>query len=436
MSFCNKYCRSQFAGFYGRCALFGLIVIAVSLPNRCRAADRWTSLDGSRTVEADFIGLWGNQVVLELAGQRRVSVSVDDLIAESRIQARRMGEDQQRRRSETMQQIHAAATEAAAPAPTPLPKPPTAPAYQPAIGVDGLLARLEWMDQQNRNGHGLIAAFDSLPPSQQSDLERMLRMSLEKINLRALQQALAAMHSIGELTVTHQRWVLSHPRVQALDDVAKENFRGMLLAVAGLLREGLNPELLKLEDLATVPLRSWLVDFDQRAAPRIAEIYQHLESMGVSQPAYEVQAEKDGQAAVVIRSGQSQQTVNYVSVDGLWVPQDLAGEKWTEAMKNWETGLDQLAQSAWISDTILQGLAMKIDTDLQPARSAQSAREFHVAMDGLIIQISPLIAQMGSVNLRSGRGGQSGGDYYGEMDDYEEEMRMQMEMEMEMGSGR
>ena len=90
----------------------------------CTAAQRWTTLDGSRTVEAEFIGLWSNNVVLELPGPRRVSVNLDDLIAESRIQAGRLDEEQQRRRAETRQQILADAKEAAAPAPTPLPSHP------------------------------------------------------------------------------------------------------------------------------------------------------------------------------------------------------------------------------------------------------------------------------------------------------------------------
>ena len=182
----------------------------------CRAAERWTTLDGSRTVQAELIGLWSNNVVLELPGPRRVSVNLDDLIAESRIQARRMGEEQQRRRAETRQQILADAKEAAASAPTPLPKPPAPPAYQPPTAGAGLMTQMEWLDSQEQNGHLLIAFFDSLPPSYQGDLERMLRASVAKMDMQGVRQVLGSVHSIGDLVVTRQRWIFSHPRLGAV----------------------------------------------------------------------------------------------------------------------------------------------------------------------------------------------------------------------------
>ena len=64
-----------------------------------------------------------------------------------------------------------------------------------------------------------------------------------------------------------------------------------------------------------------------------------------------------------------------------------------------------------------------------PAASAQSAREFHAAMDGWLAMAAPLVAQMESFTPGRGRG--SGGyEGYDEMEMYDE-MDMEMEMEME-----
>ena len=175
-------------------------------------AERWTSLSGSHTVNADFVGLWGNQVVLELPGQRRVAVELDNLIAESRIQARRLAEQNQQRRSETKEQILAEAEEAAAPAPTPLPQPPEAPAYSKLTPGGGVLDQLDWVEQQKRNGHALLAVFDSLPPSYQSDVERLVQTAAQQKDLQGLRQTLTSLQSVGELIVTRQRWFFSHPR--------------------------------------------------------------------------------------------------------------------------------------------------------------------------------------------------------------------------------
>jgi hypothetical protein len=393
------------------------------------AAERWTSLDGSRTVEAEFVGKWGNSVVLELPGQRRVAVSEDDLIAESRIQARRMDVEQQRRRSETRQQILADAKEAAAPAPTPLPQPPIPPAYQKLSAGGGLLGQLQWLDQQNRNGHGLVAAFDSLPPNYQADLERLLRLTVAKLDLQALQQMVQSIHSVGDLVVTRQRWMFSHPRLETIDSEAKQTLQGALLSIAGVIRDGMDPRELKLEALSTTPLRNWLVELDQRVAPHLASMNDQFELLGIERSSYEVKSEKDGKATVEMTNGDLKQSMNFVTVDAMWMPEEWTAERWAESMKAWETSLAETADGSLLGGGMAQMVPMFITPVVQPAAEAKSAREFHAAMDGWIAMASPLIAQMDKLGI--GRPKNAYGSGYSGMDAYEQEM-MDMEMEMEM----
>ncbi len=392
-------------------------------------AERWTSLSGSHTVDADFVGLWGDQVVLEMPGQRRVTVALENLIAESRIQARRLAEQHQQRRSETKQQILAEAEEAAAPAPNPLPQPPDAPPYTQPTPGGGVLAQLEWVDQQSRNGHAVLAAFDALPPKYQSDIENMLQKSAQQMDLQALGQALASIQSVGDLIVTRQRWVFSHPRFAPLDPARKENIKGLALAVAGTIRDGLDPQRLNLEALATQPLRTWLAELDGRVAPHLAQLHTQMDLLSAPQPSYEVKGERDGKATVEMSVAESKVPMQFVSVEGFWVPEDLAEENWKEKLAEWEQSLDEPADGTQAAMMMLAMVPTMVDASIQPALAAESAREFHTVMDGWITATAPWVAQLSNLNPLSGqRGGYGNG--YGEMMDMEMDMEMDAEMEM------
>lgn len=405
----------------------GLIALTgclICLGTTCHAAERWTSLNGTNTVEAEFIGLWGDKVVLELPGPRRVSVSLDDLIADSRIQARRLAEEKQARRAEMRQQILADAKEAAAPAPTPLPQPRTPPAYQPLPGGSGLLAFFEWQEQQDRNGHGLIARFDALPASYQTDLERLVRASLAKLDPQATNQVLASVHSVGDLIVTRQRWLFSHPRLGAIDEASKDTLKSVVLAFGGLIRDGIDPNQLNLEGLQTRPLRSWLMELDTRLAPHLAALSDQTDMLGIQAPSYEVKDEKDGKATVEITFGEAKQQIAMESVQGKWIFAEMNAEKWGELTKQWDESLANVPDGSLLAGGIAQVVPLTVQTYLQPATAAQSAREFHAAMDGWLAMASPLIAQAG--NLGFGNSRRRGGMYGDDMDDYyEDEMGME-----------
>lgn len=393
----------------------------------CDAAERWTSLNGSNTVEAEFIGLWGNKVVLELPGPRRVSVDMDDLIAESRIQARRLAEEQQRRRAERQEQILADAKEAAAPAPSPLPEPPPAPAYQPAPAGSGLLAQVEWLEQQEKNGHGLIAWFDMMPPSYQDDLQRLIRSAVAKLDQQGTDQLLGAIHSVGEMIVTRQRWLFSHPRFGAMDATSKKTVESVVLAIGGLIRDGVDPQQLKIDELATRPLRAWLLDLDARLAPHIVALLDQREMLGISPPAFVVQEANDGKATLTINSGDVSNQFAFVNIEGKWWFEEWNAENWAAMVKATEESLANVPEGSLVSGAIAQVAQLTIGSQVQPALNAQSAREFHAAMDSWFAAVGPAIAQVGNFNLAGTRGSRN--DPYGESEGFGDDYEMEEEMD-------
>lgn len=270
-------------------------------------------------------------------------------------------------------------------------------------------------------------------------------MSARQMDLQTLGQTLAAVQSIGDLIVTRQRWVFSHPRFDALDPEVKENIKGLLLGVAGTIRDGLDPQRLNLDALADQPLRSWLAELDQRVAPHLAQLYTQMDLMGVPQPAYEVKGERDGKATVEMSVAETKLPMQFVSVDGFWVPADLAEDTWKEKMTQWEQSIGESAggpQTAMMALTMVPAL---LESNIQPALAAESARDFHAVMDGWFTAAAPWVAQLSNLNPLAGRRPGYGSGYgsgYGEMMEMEGEMMegnmMEMEgemMEMEMEAG-
>ena len=386
-------------------------------------------------VEAEFVGLWGESVVLQLEDERRVTVDINQLVAESRILARELGEKQRQARQELIDGIRMDAEAAAAPAPDPLPRPRTPPAYQQFTGGGGLLERLEWLEDQLNNGH-MIALFDSLPASYQSDLDRLAKKASSKANTVAVSQGVSALHSVGDMIVMRQRWLFSHPRVEAIPDDAADMLKESILAIGGLIRDGLDPEEFNLEKLQTTSLRGWLVGFDQRISPYLVAMNDVMKSSGAPQASFEVLSENGDRASFAYGAGEAKQVFNVILVDGAWVPEQLAPAEWSKMIQSAEAQLDQAANGSLLSEAFM--LPGFVNVVVQPAMSANSARDFHALMDQWFAQAAPMVqmaaqmasTQMGQAGGPAGPGGR-GGDpsEYGGYDEYEE-MEMNMADEM------
>ncbi|MEO1529519.1 MAG: hypothetical protein AAFX06_29195 [Planctomycetota bacterium] len=408
-----------------------LLAATATLPTA--SAERWTTLGSGRTVEAEFIGLWGESVVLQLEDQRRVTVDINLLVAESRILARELGEKQRKRRQDLVNGIRSDSDAASAPAPDPIPKPRTPPTYRPYSGGSGLLERLEWLEDQAVNNGHFIAVFDSLPASYQSDLDRIAKKAASKANAAAVSQGVTAIHSIGELIVTRQRWLFSHPRVEALPDEAGDMIKQVLLGIGGMIRDGMDPAEFKLEKLQQTSLRAWLMDLDQRMSPYIVELQDMANSASAAELSFEVLSENGDQATFQFGVEGNQQVVNVIQVEGVWVPEALNPDAWKGMMQEADAMLDNAANGSLLSEAFM--LPGFVNVVVQPAMSAESASDLHALMDQWISQVGPMVAsqmgnlQMGMGQANAGGPGARGNSQYGGYEDYED---ADMDMEAEM----
>ena len=229
-------------------------------------AEQWTDLNGTRTVEARMVGLWGDSVILELTGGKRVAVKLEDLRSESRIQAQKLARQLEVSRASRVSELQGNAAAASAAAPEPLPKPSAAPAYQPPQANVGVAEFIDQIDAAITDGH-LVAVYDALPPTYRKDVDDMVKLTASQLNQNSWQGLVGTAQRIGEVIVTHQTWFLSSPRIQALRPKDLDAVETQVLSLADLMRVGLSPEATSLNQLQTISFGQWLSERDRVIAP-------------------------------------------------------------------------------------------------------------------------------------------------------------------------
>ncbi|WP_146391156.1 hypothetical protein [Allorhodopirellula solitaria] len=325
-----------------------IVVLLLSADTKESCAETWTNLGGDRSIQAKMIGMWNNQVVLQLADGRSVNVPMDKLIAASRIQAGKIAEQLKEDRTRLTDEIKAAAAQAAAAAPDPLPVPPAAPAYQapaPGMSPDQVL---ESVREQFQNGH-LVVIYDALPPKYRKQLDDLVGLTLTKLDPNTLIAPLEQLHGLADLIVTRQNWILSQPRLHRDADAnADLNATGelveqFLLPAAGLVRAALVTDQAGLIEIQEMGFGNWLHQNDEIVSPFAAVLLEGFSSPG-SQWAV---VESDEETALLQEPGaagasttgagdpygssypgqnnaSSIPTVAFQKVDGYWLPAGVA----------------------------------------------------------------------------------------------------------------
>ncbi|NND96373.1 MAG: hypothetical protein HKN47_03475 [Pirellulaceae bacterium] len=412
----------------------GVVATVLLAQPQTSQAESWTDLSGTRTIEARLVGLWNQSVVLQMGDGRRVTVNLEDLQAGSRIQAQNMAREQKLARAERVKELQGQAADAAAPAPTPLPTPPPAPDYQPPTPNTPCVAQLQWMIDQSNAGH-LRAQFDALPPSYRKDIGDLVQGAVAKVDPAAWQSITGSLHQIGDLVVTRQRWLFSHPRLEALNPTTREKIEEFLLTLGGLLREGLDPQALDPAQLQSVPFENWLAQRSDAMAPYLAEMTRI--AGGSSLPSFQMVSEKDGVTTVKVTVDSTEITQTYTQVDGFWVQSELA-TNWPTMIADAKKSLEDTPNGSILSDGMAAMIPAMIGPMISPLASAKDKKEFQAAMEPIFAQVQPAVSSLtmlAGISPQRGRGGSQMDNEYGSMDDeYEREMQAQMESEeMEMG---
>ena len=411
------------------------IVAALSVIGVCAAqAELWTDLRGTRTVEARMIGLWGDSVILELTGGKRVSVKLEDLRSESRIQAQKLANQLKVSRADRVSELQGNAAAASAAAPQPLPTPSPAPSYKPPQANASVSDFINQIDDAITDGH-LVAVYDALPPSYRKDVDEVVKLTASQLNQASWQGLVGTAQRLGDVIITKQNWFLSSPRIQALPPKDFDKVEEQILPLADLMRVGLSPEAVNLDQLQTVSFGQWLTERDKVIAPYLAQL---VDRTGLSiGRQVTVKSEKDGVAVISVEQDGASREIQLVSIDGYWVPKTIADD-WAaniESLKGDMTGTTGMIDS-------LGAVVGAFNPALNPLANSQSSDQFHVAMDGLfsptiqtaLITLATALGKTPVVASNQGNGRGNGG-FGGYNEGYEDEMGDDMGDDMSGGYG-
>ncbi|MEO9932029.1 hypothetical protein [Rhodopirellula bahusiensis] len=395
-------------------------------------AENWTSLVGNRTVQAQMIGLWDDNVILLMSNGKRVSVPMKSLIAESRIQAEEIAtrlKEQRQLLSEELQQV--ANAESAA-APDPLPTPPAPSAYQPLapnLSIDEVIAQVH---SQLREGH-LAVAIDALPPSYRSDIDELANLSMQKADASNWNEAVQQFYRWADLIVTRQNWIKSHPRLASGSPDSESPYLAvideMILPVAGMIRAGLADDAANPDVIREQGFTNWFRSRSEAMAPYFRQLTQSFTS---SDAMWEV-ARFDEDTATIRRAGSGSQqpgqrrpprgeTIDFVRVEGYWVPKSVADQfpKWIEDQKKKISDMTAdtvsavpLQQAGGALGAMATGMAPQFEQHLPALESAADATAFHEASEQMLAPLQPFLSMAGAAMKMGGGRNSNGMSGYG-----------------------
>jgi len=405
------------------------------LPSPASGADQWTNLHGTTTVTGDLLGMWNGRVLLRLEGGRRVAVKMEDLRADSRIQAEKLFDQLQQRMRQRGDEIRVIAEEASAPAPKDaLARTDTAtlgidaaPAYQAPAADAPLRDTLVAIRDQLFAGHPRVF-FDTLPPSHQQSLDQLMKLALAKMDNSALESSRRTLLSTGDLIISRQRWLFSHPRLAALNDQKQAE----VLKTAQMLRVLFADDILSVAAIQSRPLAESIAKLDTALSPYLfASLNDPVTGFSMLKPDIDVEPAADGKMigklVLPIIGPVFSQTL--VAAEGRWAWGESA-EAFPVAIKALMTPLEAMPDGAIPLMPTAQLVMGQLDQAVSSLQQAQTRQEFHRKIDELWPQVVVLVNQWSGYKPPQLRGlaGQYGSGT--EMSEYD----MQMSAEMNAAS--
>ena len=356
------------------------IAIGLAIPVTALRSETWTNLQGTKSFKAEFIGMWGQTVILQRAGGRRVAVHEDSLDATSRIQARGLAKRAAADRAKRIAEINRRSAAATAAAPDKLPPPPPAPKYVPPEKDAELGDFIKQVNDALSGGH-LRVLYDYRPESYRQDISELVKLAATKTSPETFQAIVGAPHRLGNLLVTRQNWLFSSPRLNNFAPDDRDKAKWTLLGLGHVLNTGLSTDAIRLEDLQTKDFEVWLDSWDQTIAPHVAEM---VRKSGIDLATYtKVQSESEGTATILTGSGDSPADVTMVLVEGYWVPKATA-DSWASNVELTKKHINETADGEFLqSAASMSGL---INAMLDPLEQADRPEEYHKALDFILSQ--------------------------------------------------
>jgi hypothetical protein len=367
-----------------RLRLATVFLLSLTLVAPCWAQDRakqWVDNTGKHKVEAEFVRLDGNQVVLKRLDGKEIKIPFDRLSPESVVQAQRMGSGGKNA------------------------SPPSNGAYSSGSGSGssggGASSYTRFPDDLEGkafvdlvygelNEGRTIVLWDALPPAMQKDAESLVVAFAKRLDSRTFDMLRKTRNNVVDILKKQQRFVLnssvigipsdqaavveaSYPSAVALFEsvLAKELFDGKRLQ-KGDMRGLLEPYFQNINTAGEKLVATLPEDHPMRLE------YQKAKRFGVAAGDYTVTQDSSTQVSVVMENPNAmpeigKTTMQLTLVDGRWLPKDMVA--------NWDSGVQQakLLTAMMKPEDIHSGVTsalLVLNAPLNNLKNAKTQEEF------------------------------------------------------------
>lgn len=359
------------------------------------AADQWTSLTGTSTIQAEFIGLWEGKVILERPDGARLAVEKSKLDAVSRIRADDLAAEQEKARQQRIAELRSQAEAAHEIAPAQ----PAGP-YEPWPDAAGLEETIEHVAEQLQAGHPRVL-WDALPAAYQQDLQSLVHLYADRADGEQHATSLRLTSQFARLLHKQREFILNYPKMAMLPPEARAIIEEVYTPVVGILAELNDPDTFSLENLKSTDLDALIAQKDEAIGGYVATLIdmvpedQNPLSSILSGDALQVEMEGEdrGRVALADTSGESKEAV-FVRVDGRWLPEAMASE-WEAKIAEAREDIENLPETMEQTRQQVAMLALTVGPALARLEEAGTQQEFNAILDSYVDLILAMIPQGG-----------------------------------------
>lgn len=380
----------------------GLLVCGSSLTTPRAHADQWTNMEGTATIDAAFLGMWGDKIVLRRSDGKRIAIDKMQLNAESRLRAEEMAANKAEARARRIAELQSKEGEVPG---IPELKPSAPYAAMPEAG--DLAATVQHVAEQLDAGH-IRVLWDALPPSYQGDVEQLVQTIASNTQENDYAISMRLNQQIGRILVKQKDFVFGYPRISMIPQEPLRMIQDAYDPAAAIILELSDEETFSLENLRNTAFGEIVAAKDETMGPHIAALIGLLPAelnplnqlRDLDPSAVEMQGDDRGVIHLVNPQGDPTDAV-FVTVEGHWVPVELA-DNWDTMIANARQQI--IAQSGQSSGA--SALALVAGPVLTQIENAETQQEFNRIIDQLLGILMQSMPQPGG--LAGNSGGQSG----------------------------
>jgi hypothetical protein len=391
-------------------ALTFLLVVSGSAISQDRSNKdpvEWVDSTGKHRVEARFLKLDGNAVVLRRSDGLNMRIPFDRLSQESIDQAKAMASASKSGRSSSGSKGSQSSKSGSS----------SSGASSSSGSLDNLDAKafvdLVMAEMEKKNG---TIVWDALPSQKQQDIEEVVASFAKRIDSRTFDTVRKIRNTVMEIAKKQQQFILNSTVLPIPPD-QKSQIEQSYPAIVGMIDSYLSKDLFDAKRLQKGDLRGLIENWSNGVVASADELAKTLpdghpiraQLMDYSGVEYTVETigsdEANVKLAVPAPDGSTQETVvELILSDGRWLPRQMV-EGWEEGLSQAKAAIDQIKGDE--VHQMVTGGVLFINAPLQNLKNAKTQEEFDKTLSE-IMEMAQGIA-MSSMGGPPGAPGAPGG---------------------------